>query len=55
MGFNKKYLPELKELKEEYKTSGHEEFVRIYRKYDAFIGPAPSINFVQKKLIKKTN
>ena len=55
MGLNKRYLPELKELKEEYKTRGHEEFVRIHRKYEAFIGPIQSVNFVQKKLIKKTS
>jgi hypothetical protein len=54
MGFNKKYLPELHDLKVEYKERGHSEFVRTYLKYDTLIGSDESFKFLTKKLTKKT-
>lgn len=54
MGFNKKYLPELPDLKKEYKEMGRSEFVRIYSKYDAIFGSEESFKFLNKKLTKKT-
>ena len=53
MGFNIRYLPSLKELKKTYDRDGHEEFVRSYKRTEAFIGPSQSINFVQKMINKK--
>ncbi len=38
MGFNKKFLPELEVLLEEYERLGHDKFRSVYFKYDAFIG-----------------
>ena len=38
MGFNKKFLPELDKIIEDYDRLGHDEFRRIYLKYDAFFG-----------------
>lgn len=38
MGFNKKILPDFDKLIEEYNRRGHDEFRRIYLKYDAFFG-----------------
>jgi len=46
MGFNKRYLPELEDLKKEYEHDGHEQFVRRMSKYDALIGPSDSMKFV---------
>lgn len=54
MGLNKKYLPEIKDLKQEYKELGHSEFVRIYQKYEILIGSDKSFRFLDKKLTKKT-
>lgn len=54
MGLNKKYLPEIKELKQEYKERGHSDFTRIYQKYDMLIGSDESFQFLNKKLTKKT-
>ena len=54
MGLNKKYLPEISDLKSEYKELGHSEFVKIYQKYDMIIGSDKSFRFLDKKLTKKT-
>ena len=37
MGFNKKFLHSFDELVDEYNSRGHDEFRRIYLKYDAFL------------------
>jgi len=46
MGFNKVFLQSPGELINEYKTKGREGFLWRYSKYDAFIGPAESITFI---------
>jgi|APGre2960657468_1045069.scaffolds.fasta_scaffold271099_2 hypothetical protein len=56
MGFNKRYLPDLKTLKQEYAEAGHDEFFRILDKYDAVIGSNNCYAFIDKarKSNKKT-
>lgn len=53
MGVNKKFLQELKKLKEEYSEKGRDEFIKKYQKADVFIGPSESINFLEKVLKSK--
>jgi len=52
MGFEKRYLPNLETLKQEYETLGHDEFIRRILKYEALIGPTDSINFTTEKTKK---
>lgn len=49
MSFNKRFVRSLPEVKEEYFEQGHEEFVKIYKKADAFIGPSDSIDFIEAR------
>jgi len=53
MGFEKRYLPDLKTLKQEYKEAGHDEFFRRLDKYDALLGPSECHAYIDK--IRKTN
>jgi len=57
MGFNKMYLPEVKELKEYLTTHGNQAFlkrwVETYQRRDAVIGPSESIEFI-KQFINQT-
>ena len=59
MTYIKKRLPELNDIKQEYERDGHETFYRIYSKYDTFVGPFESMDFVksvfEKELIIKNN
>lgn len=48
MTYINKRLPPLSEIKKEYEEKGHEEFVRIYIKYDTFIGPSESMDFLNE-------
>lgn len=48
MGLNKKYLPDLEKIKEEYEKSSPSDFIKKYSKYEVFIGPIESINFIEK-------
>lgn len=38
MSFNKRYLGTRKELKKQYFSLGHDDFVRVYSKIDMLIG-----------------
>lgn len=49
MSFNKKFIKPLPEVKDEYFRLGHEQFVNLYKKADAFIGPSDSIDFIQDR------
>lgn len=53
MGMNKRYLPEVGELNKEYLRMGHSDFTRIYQKYEIFIGPQKSVNFIMSKIKQK--
>ena len=49
MGFNKRFLPELDELIDFLHTNGSYAFYnRFIKKTDAFIGPAGSVEFIDK-------
>lgn len=49
MGFNKRYLPELKELKLKRKTLGDSMFFKMYiANPDALIGPTESMDYINK-------
>jgi hypothetical protein len=53
MGLNKVYLREKKILEKEYADLGHNEFVRVYGKYEIVIGSPSAINFINKKIKEK--
>ena len=48
MGFNKKFVKPLLEVKEQLEKDGIDNFVRFYVKADVFIGPSDSIMFIDK-------
>jgi len=49
MGFNKRYVPELKELELKRKTVGDDMFFKIYiANPDALIGPTESMDYINK-------
>lgn len=50
MGDHIKTLQSLKKLKQDYEEMGHDAFVAMMEKYDVFMGPGSSINFVNKKI-----
>ena len=45
MGFNKKYLPPLQELKQ--RLADNPEAVKYYWNADALIGPSESVDYIQ--------
>lgn len=51
MSINKKWLNGIDNLKEQYKSMGHEEFVRIYGKYELFIGVTDEIDAFFKHVL----
>lgn len=53
MTYIRKKLSSLSELKKEYDERGHEEFCRIYVKYDSFIGSPESMDFLTSVLKKE--
>lgn len=55
MGFNKKYVRSLNELKEELNELGKDRFIHIYSKADALIGPSDSIKFIQNTIESSKN
>lgn len=59
MGFNKLFIPEIDDLKEQLKRKGNEEFTRFwerrYFKADALIGPAESMDFLKQFLDREYN
>lgn len=49
MGFNKRYVPEVVELKKALLKNGSNWFYKIYvTSPDALIGPCESIEFIEK-------
>ena len=49
MGFNKRYVPEVKELKKTLLEKGSNWFYKIYvTSPDALIGPSESIEFIEE-------
>jgi len=49
MGFNKRYVPEVKELKKTLLEKGSNWFYKIYvTSPDALIGPSESIKFIEE-------
>jgi len=49
MSFNKKYLPSLETLQEDYENFGEEEFFAKYiKKVDAFIGSSEALDYIEK-------
>lgn len=53
MTYIRKRLPELEEIKQEYERDGHEKFYRIYSKYDTFMGPSESMDFLNSVFEKE--
>lgn len=54
MGFNPKYLTGVKDLKREFKEMGKKKFVSTYQKYNSFIGSDKALEYLTKKLNKKS-
>ena len=51
MSINKKWLKGIENLKEQYKSMGHDEFVRIYSKYELFMGMTDEIDAFLKHVL----
>jgi hypothetical protein len=51
MGFNKKYVPELEELKR--RLAEHPESLRHYLNADALIGPVDSMRYIDEMAEKQ--
>lgn len=52
MGFNKRYLPELSDLKKECRKMGPTDFIKDLEKYDSLIGSTECHAFIEKTIIK---
>lgn len=48
MSIRKTYLPGLDKVKDFYNKVGVEAFVKRYEKVEVFIGPAESVDFINK-------
>ncbi len=46
MTYINKRVPPLSEIKKEYEEMGSEKFINLYIKYEGFIGPVKSIDFL---------
>jgi hypothetical protein len=46
MTYINKRVPPLSEIKKEYEEMGSEKFINLYIKYEGFIGPVESIDFL---------
>ena len=59
MGFNKLFLPEVEDLKQQLKDYGNEAFGKRWRtrdiKADAIIGPNESMDFIKQFLETEYN
>jgi hypothetical protein len=53
MGFHKRYVPDLKELKEQHASMAEADFVIIYSKPDALIGSAASLAYLDAFFAKR--
>lgn len=53
MGFNKRYLPEIKELKKQHKELGTESLIARYTKCDALMGPPESHKYLNNLINPK--
>lgn len=53
MGFNRLYLPPLKDLKNTIKIVGKKKYFKLVKKQDAFSGDAESMQWLLKKLKKR--
>jgi len=51
MSINKKWLSSIENLKEQYKSMGHKEFVRIYGKYEIFMGMTEEMDTFLKHVL----
>jgi hypothetical protein len=47
MTYINKRLPPLSEIKKEYEEMGSEKFINLYIKYEGFIGPVESMEFLK--------
>ena len=57
MSINKRHVPSLKKVQEQYKEYGHKAFIKSWYKVEVFIGDSDGIQFIQDKLegeFKKT-
>ena len=48
MTYITKRLPSLEEIKKEYEEKGHVAFCNIYSKYEGFMGPSESMDFLNE-------
>lgn len=53
MTYINKRLLELDDLKKEYDRLGEKEFIRIYSKYEGFMGSQESIEFIKQVFSKE--
>ena len=55
MGFNKLWLPEPEDLKQQLRDYGNVEFVKRYMKADAVCGPTESFDIIKQILDREYN
>lgn len=48
MTYITKRLPPLAEIKKEYEDRGHAAFYNLYSKYEGFMGPSESMDFLNE-------
>lgn len=50
MSINKRHVPSLKMVVEQYENMGHNSFIRFWAKTEVFIGSAEGIDFIYSKI-----
>tara|TARA_B100000900_G_scaffold416279_1_gene451007 strand:+ start:17293 stop:17475 length:183 start_codon:yes stop_codon:yes gene_type:complete len=50
MSINKRHVPSLKMIKEQYNNIGHNSFIRYWAKVEVFIGSSEGIDFIYSKI-----
>lgn len=50
MSIRKSYVSDYEQVKNQYVLMGHNNFVKLYRKVEVFIGNTKAIDFINEKL-----
>ena len=50
MSIRKSYVSDYEQVKNQYVLMGHNNFVKLYRKVEVFIGNTEAIDFINEKL-----
>lgn len=50
MSIRKSYVSDYEQVKNQYVLMGHNNFVKLYRKVEVFIGNTKAIDFINEKI-----